>query len=392
MMRINQLYILQTRSIASFKYNRQTLTTDMLSKKLTYDDEKNEYKKLFYDKTINEDDPLVKKLADGIERGDRSALARAITLVSSKHVTKRTQGNFLVNEILKKEHKKFLKDGPGSLIFRIAISGSPGVGKSSFIEALGNDLTTNVNLKVAVLTVDPTSAITGGSVLGDLTRMQVLARNPMAYIRQSPTSGSLGGVTRGLHESIILCEGAGYNVVIIETVGVGQSEIAVADMCDLFCLLVAPSQGDELQGIKRGIMEQSDLVVVTKCDGALEGPSRIAAADHISALKFMKPKSEIWKPKVLRTSIHKPETIQKVRETMYDYRDVSIKTGYMIAKRNEQLTTWMWNHVKEEVVNLFKRHPDVKKEAKEIERKVRQNDITPGFAAEILLRKFFGIE
>uniref|UniRef100_A0A0K0FLX5 Methylmalonic aciduria type A protein, mitochondrial (inferred by orthology to a human protein) n=1 Tax=Strongyloides venezuelensis TaxID=75913 RepID=A0A0K0FLX5_STRVS len=390
-MRLYQLYI-QSRTFATLKYNRPTITTDLLMKKLTYADQKDEYKKLFYDKTVTKDDPLVRKLADGIVKGDRSALARAITLVSSKHVTKRTQGNFLVNEILKNERKKFLKDGEKSLIFRIAISGAPGVGKSTFIEALGNDLTKNANLKVAVLTVDPTSAISGGSVLGDLTRMQNLSRNPMAYIRQSPTSGSLGGVTRGLHESIILCEGAGYNVVIIETVGVGQSEVAVADMCDLFCLLVAPSQGDELQGIKRGIMEQSDIVVITKSDGALEGPSRITAAEHISALKFMKPKTDIWKPKVLRSSVHNPETIKKVREAMYEFRDISIKTGYMTIKRDEQLLTWMWNHVKDEIVFLFKKHPDVMRDAKEIEMRVKQHDITPGFGAEMLLRKFFGIE
>ncbi|CEF61236.1 Methylmalonic aciduria type A protein,mitochondrial [Strongyloides ratti] len=390
-MRLFQFYT-QTRAFATIRYNRPTFTTDLLMKKLSYEDQKDEYKKLFYDKTITKDDPVVKSLTNGILNGDRSALARAITLVSSKHVTKRTQGNFLINEILKKEREKFLKDGEKSLIFRIAISGAPGVGKSSFIETLGDDLTNNAKLKVAVLTVDPTSAISGGSVLGDLTRMQNLSRNPMAYIRQSPTSGSLGGVTRGLHESIILCEGAGYNVVIIETVGVGQSEIAVADMCDLFCLLVAPSQGDELQGIKRGIMEQSDIVVVTKSDGALEGPSRITAAEHVSALKFMKPRTEVWKPRVLRSSVHHPETIKKVRETMFEYRDISIKTGHMIVRRDEQLLTWMWNHVKDEIVYLFQKHPDVQRVAGEIERKVRQNDVTPGFGAELLLRKFFGIE
>uniref|UniRef100_A0AC35TX14 Methylmalonic aciduria type A protein, mitochondrial n=1 Tax=Rhabditophanes sp. KR3021 TaxID=114890 RepID=A0AC35TX14_9BILA len=365
---------------------------DILQTKLSEAEHLSAYKKLFYDNSIKADDPLVAKLAKGVVAGNRSALAQAITLVSSKNTTKRTQGNFLVTEVLKQEREKYRIEGGKSLIFRIAISGSPGVGKSSFIEALGNDLTDKAGLKVAVLTVDPTSAITGGSILGDLTRMHKLSVNPNAYIRQSPSSGSLGGVARGLHESIILCEGAGYNVVIIETVGVGQSEIAVTDMCDLFCLLIAPAQGDELQGIKRGIMEHSDLIIVTKSDGDLEGPSRLTAAEHMSALKFMRPKSDIWKPKVLRASIHKPDTITKVREEMYHYHSIALKTGHMKAKRDEQMITWMWNHVREEIVTLFQRHPEVRKEIDSVEFKVRNNDITPGFGAETLLRKFFGFD
>ncbi|KIH45165.1 LAO/AO transport system kinase domain protein [Ancylostoma duodenale] len=189
----------------------------------------------------------VVRLRDQLLAGSRSALASAITLVESRHPKKRAQGNLLLHSVLAAERKRYVEKGKESMIFRIGISGSPGVGKSSFIEAMGKELTDGRGMKIAVLTIDPSSAVTGGSVLGDLTRMQELSRNPKAYIRQSPTSGSLGGVTRGIHEAIILCEGAGYDVVIIETVGVGQSEVSVADMCDMFCLLLSPAHGDELQ-------------------------------------------------------------------------------------------------------------------------------------------------
>ena len=245
--------------------------------------------------------------------------------------------------------------------------------------------------RVAVLTVDPTSATTGGSILGDLTRMQNLSRHPNAYIRQSPTSGSLGGVTRGIHEAIILCEGAGYDIVLIETVGVGQSEITVSEMCDLFCLLISPAHGDELQGVKRGIMEQSDLLVVTKADGEMESRAKLTQAEHISALKFMRPKSDIWKPEVMRASVYKPETIEAVCDKMYEYWDISAKSGHLVRNRNEQLVTWMWSHVHDEIINMFKRHPMVQRQAQLVEREIRIGKITPGIAAEILLRTFFGM-
>uniref|UniRef100_A0A0M3JCQ3 Methylmalonyl Co-A mutase-associated GTPase MeaB n=1 Tax=Anisakis simplex TaxID=6269 RepID=A0A0M3JCQ3_ANISI len=162
--------------------------------------------------------------------------------------------------------------------------------------------------------------------LGDLTRMQELARNPMAFIRQSPTSGSLGGVTRGIHEAIVLCEGAGYDVVIIETVGVGQSEVSVSEMSDMFCLLLSPAHGDELQGVKRGIMEQSDLLIITKCDGELEKKARLTRMEYTSALKYMRPRAEVWRPEVMGASIYKPETIKAVWSTMMRFWDNAFKT------------------------------------------------------------------
>uniref|UniRef100_A0A7E4W646 Methylmalonic aciduria type A protein, mitochondrial n=1 Tax=Panagrellus redivivus TaxID=6233 RepID=A0A7E4W646_PANRE len=349
------------------------------------------YKKLNFDDSITADDPEVRKLRDGILAGHRASLARAITIVESKNARKRAQGHYLLKEIMAAENEKIKKKGTDAMIFRIGISGSPGVGKSTFIESLGMELADNMNKKVAVLTVDPTSQTTGGSILGDLTRMQYLSRHPNAYIRQSPTSGSLGGVTRGIHEAIILCEGAGYDVVLIETVGVGQSEVAVNGMCDLFCLLLSPAHGDELQGVKRGIMEQSDLLIVTKADGELESRAKLTQAEYISALKFMRPKSDVWKPKVMRASVYKPETIEAIVKEMYNFWDNAAKTGYLVKHRNDQLITWMWSHVKDEIINLFKRHPDILRKSKSVEYDIRQGRTTPGIAAESLLRTFFGM-
>ncbi|VDM44675.1 unnamed protein product [Toxocara canis] len=350
-----------------------------------------DYAKLHWDDTVTADDPTVVRLREGILAGQRSALASGITLVESKHPTKRAQGSYLLAELLAAERKRFHEKGPSSLIFRIGISGSPGVGKSSFIEALGNELTKNQGKKVAVLTVDPSSATTGGSVLGDLTRMQELARNPLAFIRQSPTSGSLGGVTRGIHEAIVLCEGAGYDIVIIETVGVGQSEVSVSEMSDMFCLLLSPAHGDELQGVKRGIMEQSDLLIVTKADGELEKKARLTQTEYVSALKYMRPRAEEWHPEVMSASIYKPETIQAVWKTMTRFYENALKTGLLMERRNEQLTTWMWTHVQDEIMAVFKRHPEVLRKAPALERDIRHGKATPGWAAETLLRTFFGL-
>uniref|UniRef100_F1L3F2 Methylmalonic aciduria type A n=1 Tax=Ascaris suum TaxID=6253 RepID=F1L3F2_ASCSU len=382
-----------------------------------------DYARLHWDDRVKADDPTVVRLRDGILAGSRSALASGITLVESRHPTKRAMGSHLLADLLAAERKRFREKGPSSLIFRIGISGSPGVGKSSFIEALGNELTNNQGKKVAVLTVDPSSATTGGSVLGDLTRMQNLARNPKAFIRQSPTSGSLGGVTRGIHEAIVLCEGAGYEVVIIETVGVGQSEVSVSEMSDMFCLLLSPAHGDELQGVKRGIMEQSDLLIVTKADGELEKKARLTQTEYVSALKYMRPRAEEWRPEVMSASIYKPETIQAVWKTMKYMRpraeewrpevmsasiykpetiqavwktmnrfwETAFKTGLLLERRNEQLTTWMWTHVQDEIMAVFKRHPEVLKKAPALERDIRHGKITPGWAAESLLRTFFGL-
>ncbi|VDO62475.1 unnamed protein product [Heligmosomoides polygyrus] len=289
----------------------------------------NDYSKYYWDDSVTEDDPLVKRLREQILAGSRAALASAITLVESKHPKKRSQGNVL------------LQKGKESMIFRIGISGSPGVGKSSFIEAMGKELIEGRGKKIAVLTIDPTSAVTGGSLLGDLTRMQDLSRNPKAYIRQSPTSGSLGGVTRGIHEAVILCEGAGYDIVIIETVGVGQSEVAVADMCDLFCLLLSPAHGDELQ--------------------------------------------------VLRSSIMDPKSITAVADVMFEYWNTIMASGDLERRRQVQMTQWMWSHVQDELLKVFKSHPKIEPLAPVLEEEVRKGKTTPGLASEKLIRTFLNL-
>ncbi|KHJ77656.1 LAO/AO transport system ATPase, partial [Oesophagostomum dentatum] len=276
-------------------------------------------------------------------------------------------------------------------LFFLGISGSPGVGKSSFIEALGKELTEARGMKIAVLTIDPSSSVTGGSVLGDLTRMQELSRNPKAYIRQSPTSGSLGGVTRGIHEAVILCEGAGYDVVIIETVGVGQSEVSVVDMCDMFCLLLSPAHGDELQGVKRGIMEISDLLVITKDDGDLKTKARLTQAEYISALKYMRPRNPVWKPKVMRSSIRDPKSIHDVSDCMFEFWDTLLSSGELEERRTKQMTMWMWDHVREELLNVFQKHPRIVPLAPALEEEVRLGKITPGHASETLIRTFLGL-
>ncbi|PAV85004.1 hypothetical protein WR25_10269 [Diploscapter pachys] len=356
-----------------------------------FEDLLKEYSQRYWDDSLKDDDSKVTELYHGLVSGSRSALASSITLVESRNPTKRARGNLLLKKVLDMERKKFLDTGWKSMIFRVGISGSPGVGKSSFIEALGMELITKRNMKVAVLTVDPTSAMTGGSLLGDLTRMQNLSINPRAYIRQSPTSGCVGGVTRGTHEAIVLCEAAGYDIVLVETVGVGQSEYAVADMCDMFTLLLSPAHGDELQGVKRGIMELSDLLVITKDDGDLKAKAKITQAEYISALKYMRPRLETWRPKVLRSSIHDEKSVSHVCDEMFRFRDTVGETGEFVRKRNEQLSKWMWTYVRDEIMALFKEHPQVARNIPTLESQIQKGVITPGMAAESLIRTFFKV-
>ncbi|CAI5442468.1 unnamed protein product [Caenorhabditis angaria] len=366
-------------------------TIEGVNKSVPFENLLEEYSRIHWDDTVTAEDPTVKRMFTNLMAGQRAALASAITLVESKNPTKRAQGNVLLKLVLDEERDKYKRLGRDSMIFRIGISGSPGVGKSSFIEAMGNELTVNRGKKVAVLTIDPTSAMTGGSVLGDLTRMQELSRNPMAYIRQSPTSGSLGGVTRGIHEAVILCEGAGYDVVIIETVGVGQSEVSVSDMCDMMCLLLSPAHGDELQGVKRGIMEMSDLLVVTKDDGDLKAKAKMTQAEYISALKFMRPRLDVWRPEVMRSSIMDKESVSNVCSKIYEFWDAIGESGDLERRRQEQMQKWMWNHVKDEIMAVFQKHPKIANLAPQLERDIKSGKTTPGLAAETMIRVFFGV-
>jgi LAO/AO transport system kinase len=263
------------------------------------------------------------------------------------------------------------------------------VGKSTFIEAFGTMLIARGH-KVAVLAIDPTSRRTGGSILGDKTRMERLARDERAFIRPSPTGGSLGGVARRTRECMLACEAAGFDVVIVETVGVGQSETAVADMVDLFLLLLLPSGGDELQGIKKGVVEIADLVVVNKADGDMAGAARRAAAEYQSALRMLRPLSDAWQVPVLRCSALDGTGIPEIWDTVGQYRAAIGEDG-LAARRAEQARAWLWSEIEDSLRDRFRRHPAVAQALPEAERAVMAGETTPGMAAEGLL-KAFGVE
>lgn len=224
--------------------------------------------------------------------------------------------------------------------------------------------------------------------MGDKTRMTELSRDMSAFIRPSPASGTLGGVTRTTNEAIVLCEGAGYDIVLVETVGVGQSEFAVADMVDMFVLLIPPAGGDELQGIKRGIIERADLVVVTKSDGDLVVPARRIQAEYTSALKLLRRKTKSWNPKVVRASSHTNEGIPEVWAKIESYRDGMLASGELQLRRRAQQKVWMWNLIQENVLCHFQSHPSVREALPRLEERVTQGVISPGLAADVLLKAF----
>ncbi|XP_060249195.1 methylmalonic aciduria type A protein, mitochondrial isoform X2 [Meriones unguiculatus] len=242
--------------------------------------------------------------------------------------------------------------------------------------------------KLSVLAVDPSSCTSGGSLLGDKTRMIELSRDRNAYIRPSPTSGTLGGVTRTTNEAILLCEGGGYDIVLVETVGVGQSEFAVADMVDMFILLLPPAGGDELQGIKRGIIEMADLVVITKSDGDLVVPARRIQAEYVSALKLLRRRSEVWRPKVIRISARSGEGISEMWDAMRDFRQLMLASGELATKRQKQQKVWMWSLIQENILEHFRTHPSIREQIPLMERKVLSGAFSPGLAADLLLKAF----
>ncbi|TRY54798.1 hypothetical protein DNTS_001769 [Danionella cerebrum] len=326
---------------------------------------------------------LLTKLYDGLIGGQRAALAESITLVESQHPRKKELSQVLLQRVLafRQEQEKCNAGQP--LAFRVGLSGPPGAGKSSFIEVVGKMLTGKGH-KVSVLAVDPSSC----SLLGDKTRMTELSRDMNAYIRPSPTSGTLGGVTRTTNEAIVLCEGAGYDIVLVETVGVGQSEFAVADMVDMFVLLIPPAGGDELQGIKRGIIEMADLVVVTKSDGELVVPARKIQAEYTSALKLLRKKSKLWNPKVMRISSQTGQGVSELWETMLQFRETVQTSGELCNRRQMQQKVWMWNLIQENTLRHFQQHPAVRAQLPLLERRVTSGEISPGLAADLLLKAF----
>lgn len=314
------------------------------------------------------------RMIDGISEGSRRALGRLITLIESTRTDHREIAMHAINQLPK----------PKKNSIRIGISGVPGVGKSSFIEAFGLHVIEQGH-RVAVLAVDPSSPKTGGSILGDKTRMEQLARNPDAFIRPTPSAGSLGGVARRTRETIIAVEAANFDVVLVETVGVGQSEYAVADLVDMFVLLVAPGGGDDLQGIKKGIVEMADLIVVTKCDGDLIPAANRAFQDYRSALHMLSPGSSGWTPKVLRSSAHSAEGLDEVWDAIIEFHKIMNESGILESKRADQATSWMWDEV---TSTLLKRVKTTSDQVNELEDAVRKGDMTPSEAAKKILSDF----
>ncbi len=316
-------------------------------------------------------------LAAAIRRGDRRALARAITLVESTRADHRQRAEDLLAILMPQTGKAA----------RIGISGVPGVGKSTFIEAFGLHAIGQGH-QVAVLAVDPSSKRSGGSILGDKTRMEELSRNPSAFIRPSPAGGTLGGVARRTREAGLLCEAAGFDVVLIETVGVGQSETAVADMVDMFVLLLQPGGGDELQGIKRGIVELADLLVVTKADGDLVAAANRAVADYRRALTLLHPATAHWTPEVLSCSSISGKGIDLVWSAVGRYREALGPAGAIDRRRADQAKRWLWGEISESLLDSLRAHPGVRGRLAALEKEVAAGRLAPGAAAAELLAVF----
>ena len=308
--------------------------------------------------------------------GDRRALAKAITLIESTRAGDRDAADALLAAILPATGKAV----------RIGLSGTPGAGKSTLIEAFGTYLT-GLGRKVAVLAVDPSSRRSGGSILGDKTRMERLSRNPAAFIRPSPSAGELGGVARRTRETILAVEAAGFDTVLVETVGVGQSETAVADMTDMFVLIHAPGGGDELQGVKRGIMELADLVVVNKADGDLLPAARRSAADLEAALHLMRPKVKGWSVPVLLASAIEDRGVAEIWASILKFRALLGESG-LADLRKAQARAWMWTDVREGLVGALAGDREISVLAQRLEADVESGRVTPPQAAAQLLGRF----
>ncbi len=319
----------------------------------------------------------VAALADGVTAGNRRMLAQAITLIESTRSDHRAAASALLEQLM---------PSAGNSI-RLGISGIPGVGKSTFIEALGNHVI-DTGHRVAVLTVDPSSAISGGSILGDKTRMEELSRRDEAYIRPSPAGKTLGGVTRRSREAMILCEAAGFDVIIVETVGVGQSETRVADMTDMFLLLLLPGAGDELQGIKRGIVELADLILINKADDGLADLARRAAAEYRSALQLLHPRSPNWKVEVKCCSARDAIGIDDAWETVLRHHDMLKSTGELEVRRAAQARDWLWSDLTDNLVDALRSDPQVREQLASLEAATSAGQMPPTVAARKLLEIF----
>ena len=313
-------------------------------------------------------------LAEAIRGGDRAALARAITLVESTRTDHRGQSQELLLALMPDAGRAM----------HVGITGVPGVGKSTTIEALGMYLI-GLGHRVAVLAVDPSSTRTGGSILGDKTRMARLAVHPDAYIRPSPTSGTLGGVAKATRETIVLLEAAGFDVILVETVGVGQSEVAVSNMVDTFVFLTLARTGDQLQGIKKGVLELADVVVVNKADGRHAIEAKAAARELAAAIRLIYPRETMWRPPVLTLSALEGDGLPELWDTVLKHRDVLTAAGAFDARRRAQQVDWTWSMVRDTVLDRVLTHPAVRRMRAEIERQVLDGELTPALAAQQIL-------
>jgi len=321
--------------------------------------------------------PSITDLVEGVRSADRASLGRAITLIESSLPDHRASAQELLSQLLA---------NPGSA-HRVGITGVPGVGKSTFIETLGETLTSKGH-RVAVLAVDPTSTRTGGSILGDKTRMSSLANDDAAFVRPSPTAGELGGVTRMTRETILLCEAAGFDVVLVETVGVGQSETAVADMVDFFLVLMLPGAGDELQGIKKGILELADMIAVNKADGNNAQRAAAAAREYQIALHLTAPASPHWTPPVLTCAGLTGEGVETLWSHVEQHRRLLSESGDLERRREEQRVRWMWSMLDDRLLEALRTHPEVGKLLPELESQVRSDVTTPVSAVNTLIKAF----
>ena len=322
--------------------------------------------------------PSTNELVDGILAGNVTALSRAITLVESTSTLHLEKANEVINACLPHANKSI----------RIGITGVPGVGKSTFIEAFGKHLT-RLGKKVAVLAVDPSSTISHGSILGDKTRMEELVKDPNAYIRPSASGETLGGVARKTRETIILCEAAGFDVIIIETVGVGQSETAVHSMVDFFLLLKIAGAGDELQGIKRGIMEMADAIVINKADGDNVRKANLAKTEFNRALHLFPAKKSGWMPTTATCSAISHDGISDVWQTIEKYCQLTHDNHYFFEKRKDQNQYWMLETINEQLKTHFYTHSEIKNLLDENKKAVQNDEISPFAAATLLLNAYF---
>ena len=313
----------------------------------------------------------VARLARGIRAGDRAVLSRAITLIESKRADHRRSAAALMQALV----------GTTGKVVRVGITGAPGVGKSTTIDALGTMLTMQ-RRKVAVLAVDPSSRRTGGSILANKTRMARLANDANAFIRPSPASGTLGGVAARTRETVLLCEAAGYDVVLVETIGVGQSEIAVADMTDFFLLLMLPGAGDELQGLKKGVVELADMIAVNKADGDNVPRAKAAAAEYRAALHILTPRSANWSPPVVTYSALTGEGVAALWAHILHHREKLTAAGELASRRAEQQVKWMWAMLEERLFAPLRSDRSIKAALTSIEAEVAAGTLAPAAAVD----------